>query len=58
MYNVFSTNLFNNFDNFDKHLEENLGAMETVSFDDEKVESNDFNKNHIPANVFANLLRG
>ena len=46
------------FDNHDEHLEENLSTTETVSSDEETVSSDDFNEDHIPENVFANLLSG
>ena len=46
------------FDNHYKHLEQNLSAMEAVSSDEEIVSSNHFNEDHIPENVFENLLSG
>ena len=46
------------FDNHDEHSEQNLSATETVSSDEETVSSDDFNEDHIPENVFANLLSG
>ena len=46
------------FDNHDEHSEQNLSATETVSSNEETVSSDDFDENHIPENVFANLLSG
>ena len=46
-----------NFDNHEKHSEQNLSVMEAVSSDEETVSSNDFNKDHIPENVFCKFAQ-